>query len=648
MKRNYLMIIVVLSLVQLTISCSDDLNTKMFSGSNVSGASAEVESVSLIKNEASQSFSSTVDRIFLGKDYVLDKDQSTLQAKRTEQTVEYNTGLKGERKSSQKSLREVRLKPLDILIVVDDSGSMRDEQIELAKKMTKLLENEYVRNSEWKIGIITTSYKKPCLAALIEKDKFLNDNELLPADPVSSCDKTTGDKKDTLACTFYNSINGLGLNGGDHEQAILQAMYGFSQTKACPSKTEYANWLRPGSTIVLVIVSDEDNCSSGPSPIATTSTCYTDPKTYRDKNFSYLETNFGEAFYTSYLASPINAFKTFVSDQLGRSFGTEFRVYGIVDRGVNQDGTGAKECSGNIVAKQYVSLVRDSNGTSGSVCAASYSDTLSAISTNIEETIVTTDYVIDDSEVPYDVKVSVGKDENSLNELKPTVDYTVDLKNKAIHILDEQKIKEDQNLRLIKFEYYDYKNMKNKFSLKTNEPVLENSVRVEVIKKNPDGTSNMELIPSSDYQLKNNVVEFNDYPDENLDLRVSYKSASESLPKDFNFEPVRVKEGSVEVFINGTKLETGYVFDEKNFILHLDEAPEEGSDIKLSYIELKPLSFTLEEVDPEAIYNYQIWVDDKVVGPMNYKVVGNVLKFNEDFLVDQDAEIKIKAYKETL
>ena len=166
---------------------------------------------------------------------------------------------------------------LDILLVVDNSGSMRDEQENLASKLDSLLER--VKDSDWQIAITSTD-ARDCI------DKIIT-----PAN------------KDEFSAT----VRGLGIEGSGNEMAvwkIIQALQGncirddsggseetmlmekalqlrkegvwyadadeIRKTRLSPGKDarDVSNcgrrrtWLRENSTLAILLVSDEDhNCN---------------------------------------------------------------------------------------------------------------------------------------------------------------------------------------------------------------------------------------------------------------------------------------------------------------------------------------------------------------------------------------------------
>lgn len=118
---------------------------------------------------------------------------------------------------------------LDLLVVVDNSGSMLEEQTNLATKLEPLM--KYIDKSDWQIAVVTTDPTDGCQRALIKKGE---------AD---------------AAQKFQNAVN-AGITGTGVERIFKQAVEGLKGT--CNSDAQ--PWVRPGSTLSVLMLTDEDNC----------------------------------------------------------------------------------------------------------------------------------------------------------------------------------------------------------------------------------------------------------------------------------------------------------------------------------------------------------------------------------------------------
>ncbi len=116
---------------------------------------------------------------------------------------------------------------LDILMVIDNSGSMEEEQENIAQGLPALL--NYVSGSNWQIAITSTD-RRECIRSIVTPDT--TDYELV----------------------FAETIKSLGINGSSREEAILMTQYGLRGE--CQGET--TAWLRDNSSLAIIIVTDED------------------------------------------------------------------------------------------------------------------------------------------------------------------------------------------------------------------------------------------------------------------------------------------------------------------------------------------------------------------------------------------------------
>jgi len=127
------------------------------------------------------------------------------------------------------SFTQKNLGILDVILVIDNSGSMADEQLNLSTKLLPLINK--VAGSDWRIGILTTDARDGCLKKLF----------------------THSDSQ--VEKLFEDFVANLGTSGSGHERGLFQAANALD----CVGN----NWIRPNSNIAVLIVSDEDECSNG-------------------------------------------------------------------------------------------------------------------------------------------------------------------------------------------------------------------------------------------------------------------------------------------------------------------------------------------------------------------------------------------------
>lgn len=332
-------------------------------------------------------------------------------------------------KNIEESFKQDNYGILDLLIVLDNSLSMKDEQKNLSTKLDPLL--EYVSESDWQVAVITTDSherrRKHCLRAVIKKSDI---------DPKTS---------------FRKAIN-AGVDGSGDERGILNAARGIYDCGGM--------WLRPKSSVAVLIVSDEDNCSDGQS-------CKKD-----------------DDAKPSYLIDRLNAIRT---------VGEDAKVYGIFHK------PGMKCETAENVGNIYDQLIRKGKGISGSICDVDYTETLKAISKEVAATL----------KIQFPLK---KRPEN--NSLKIYIDD--ELQDPSTYILDDKTVKFSSMPRAgseIKATYRVEVSSKFKSFKLTSKP-FPNSVKVVV-----DGQPVFDY--SIDYA--NRMIVFDSMPDDNAKIDISYK-----------------------------------------------------------------------------------------------------------------------------
>lgn len=231
---------------------------------------------------------------------------------------------------------------VDILVVIDNSRSMSQEQTNLGTKLSDLLAS--LTNTQWQVGVITTSPGTPV-------------NGVYP------CSMTLIRSTDADATTRFQTAVNAGIAGDGNEQGILQAVVGLG----CPSTP----WVRPNSSVAVLIVSDEDNCSNGAD-------CGSNPW----GNETYL----------------IN----YVEGTMKRTVGVNAGFYGIFS-------PPASPCStADNVGNQYQRLVNyKATGVNyGNICDASYKTTLNRISANIS-TLLSNQFELSDAPSPNTLSLTI-------------------------------------------------------------------------------------------------------------------------------------------------------------------------------------------------------------------------------------------------
>ncbi len=377
---------------------------------------------------------------------------------------------------------------LDILVVVDNSGSMKEEQVNLSSKMMPLL--SYVQNSDWKIGVVTTDPNDGCLRGLIKKN-------------------------DQNASQMFSAAVNAGIQGSGNERGIYQAVNGLKGE--CNTQ---GSWLRSNSTLAVLIVSDEDNCSNGEG-------CGNEP---------WARAN----YLLDYMASI-------------RQVGVNARVYGLAWHPTKaQSACKTAYYKANI----YADAVARSGGTWGSVCDADYTGTLQAISLDLS-TILKTQFTVQAAPNAGTLKVYVD------NQLQ-TSGYQ--LRGNVVEFS-----KAPQAGATIRFDY----------AVTTVEPkkefVLSQAADPKTLTVYLDGVATQSFT----YDAAQHSVKFTAAPAVN-EIKTVFRKAL-PLESDFQLAGTVVP-SSLKVTVNGQTLSSGgYSYNAVTGKLHLAQAPLDGLKIEVAY-----------------------------------------------------------------
>lgn len=385
---------------------------------------------------------------------------------------------------------------VDILIVVDDSASMSQEQKNLSTKLLDLL--SYIDETNWKIGFVTTTAKNQCDITLIPHD-------------------------DPQAETRFRQAAQPGTKGSGNEMGIRQAVNGLRCTEN--------PWVRADSTLAVLIVSDEDNCSKDGSG------CSRDPWGNEDYLIDYVE------------------------NTMGREVGKDAAFYGIFSHPDKPCNTAAN------VGKQYQRLVEyKANGEKrwGDICDASYSDTLRKISENIASLLLSQWELAQTPDAGSTVKVEI-----ELNGVKTPANpahYQITgriLKFVAGHEPPPAS-KIHVSYRVGASPIFD--------RVTIRETPAANTLRVMV---------NGNILNESAYQLSGTTVIFAQQPPENAQIQIDYRKSEPKLKQQFEINGTP-RNNQLQVSIDGAPT-NGFSYDPINKILNLDMPPADGQKINVRY-----------------------------------------------------------------
>ena len=435
---------------------------------------------------------------------------------------------------------------LDLLVVVDNSGSMEEEQANLSTKLQPLL--SYVADSDWQIGFVTTDPSQHCLRELIRK----------------------GDGN--IAQKFQSAVQ-AGIDNSNNERGVLTSVRSLSGS--CLKRP----WIRPDSTLAVLVVSDEDNCSDG-------TMC--PGKAYASGNYLY-----------DHLAGI-------------REPGKNARIYGLIWHPSQSQ----SECStGYNKANIWANLIDRTNGTWGSICDSDYSKTLREVSKNIS-VILEDRFTL--KQVP-----DAGTLKVHVNGIAQPSGWM--LTGKVLEFVVPPE--EGSNVTV---EYsYGAAPIYRRFNL-VHKPSPGN---IQVLVNNVEASS-------SDYTVdySNPSVTFANPPADRSAIRVNYKGEL-NLLDSWDLEE-EVKAGSLGITVNNVE-NLDFVVDEVTGRVTFDMPPPEDALISFSWIAVgQPIltyPFVLGGVDPNSVS-----VSDRDSGlPVAFDYVNSQLMFAaSDFVEGRRIEVR--------
>jgi hypothetical protein len=152
------------------------------------------------------------------------------------------TGVSYQEKTDVFHQEAAESKKLDILWVIDNSGSMRDEQEALGSNFSAFIDDFITKNVDFKMAITTTD-----TSSSSKKGRMVSGSDV----------KLTSAKAQQNEAQFksdFNSLVKVGVSGSGNERG-LEASEGFMQKYA-------QSFLRSDAYLAVVILSDEEDQSS--------------------------------------------------------------------------------------------------------------------------------------------------------------------------------------------------------------------------------------------------------------------------------------------------------------------------------------------------------------------------------------------------
>lgn len=148
---------------------------------------------------------------------------------------------------------------VDVLFVIDNSGSMSEEQQGMGNKINGFLSK--IANLDWQIAITTTDGRSTT-PITGDTNRPWSDGQFRPFDSNSGSQYILRPSQVSAADaqTKLSAAIQMGV-GGDGNERGINAVYRAIERAATPSVNR--DFFRPNAKLAVVLISDEDECSTG-------------------------------------------------------------------------------------------------------------------------------------------------------------------------------------------------------------------------------------------------------------------------------------------------------------------------------------------------------------------------------------------------
>jgi hypothetical protein len=265
---------------------------------------------------------------------------------------------------------------VDILFVIDDSHSMTEEQASVANGFESFIGQIESTGTDFQIGIVTTSflYDDP------DRGKLIGDPPVI-----------TNDTPDYRS-VFTDRVT-VGILGSDKEKGLEVAQYATSTVMTTGAN---AGFMRPDAYLLIVIVSDEEDCSdAGALEGQPATACYDE----RDALTPTLE-------FVSY-------FKALKEDPSYVQFGAI--VGPLIDD--------PESCEDATPGRRYIDVADQMGGLVGNICGQDYGDIMQRL--GLTATGVVSSFELSDAADVDTIEVTVGDSDGNNGVIVPQATETV-------------------------------------------------------------------------------------------------------------------------------------------------------------------------------------------------------------------------------
>lgn len=262
---------------------------------------------------------------------------------------------------------------IDVLWVIDNSGSMDSSQQRLAAEFSRFIDLFNAKGFDYRLAVITSDAYKPLFGASSIRAKFKDGTDATSHTGVFVVTPQTPNLNQTFMTNVLQGINGSG-----DERPFQSMTYAIES----PENTQF-QFPRPDAFLAVINVSDEDDFSH-------------DGSNYIDGQYSNAALHTTDR-YKNWLDALTGATDT------NRSSKYNFNTITIMDQACLDELNA--EVPGRRIGLRYMELADKTNGIKGSLCA-NFGTTLSTISNKIIE--LATQFYLDRTPQPDTIVVAIN------------------------------------------------------------------------------------------------------------------------------------------------------------------------------------------------------------------------------------------------
>lgn len=275
---------------------------------------------------------------------------------------------------------------VDVLVVIDNSGSMAYEQMNMAQRFSGFINQLDAYGLDWNIGIITTDVSKD---ADLKDGRLVNFRDSINNPPIanklwlSKSNTSLAEASSLFAATIQRQVS----EGSGYEQGIKASYRLIERLNA----GEYAGFIRADAAFSVIVVTDDDE---SPSDKAPGTTGYIAPELRNDPSewYKIVKSVLGglkNVSFNSIIVKPndqaCKANVNLMYDSSGNP------IYEKDNNGnYKLDSSGNKIQSKNQnedYGNKYAELTNMTGGVLGSVCEADYSQQLKVVGNKVIDQI---------------------------------------------------------------------------------------------------------------------------------------------------------------------------------------------------------------------------------------------------------------------